>query len=151
MVKWIAKIDWGKTALAALLYTVVTTVVRQVEAVVFTMKYYRMAEYAGVWNTRMMPAGGPPPVAFFLTSIILTLVSGIGLALVYYYVRDMLPKQPTRRVFFFADLMIGTQFIFFTLPVYLLFNVPFGLLISWFISSFIILVSASYLFVRLLK
>ena len=150
-VKWIAKISWSKLGLSAFIYSVVTIVIRQIEAVVFTMKYYQLPEYSGVWNKLMMPNGGPPSSAFFITSTIMTIVSGIGLGLVYYYLREMLPKRSWQRIFFFADLLIGVQFIFFTLPVYLMFNVPPGLLISWFISSFIILVFTSFTFVKVLR
>jgi hypothetical protein len=55
------------------------------------------------------------------------------------------------RVLLFADLMIGLQFIFFILPVYLLFNLPVQLLVSWFISNFIILVATSYTCVKFIK
>jgi hypothetical protein len=63
----------------------------------------------------------------------------------------MLPKDINERVLLFADLMVGLQFIFFTLPVYLLFNLPIELLVSWFISSFFILVATSYICVRIIK
>jgi len=99
----------------------------------------------------MMPSAGPPPVNFILTSIILTFVSGISLALVYYYLRDILPKDAKRRALFFADLLIALSFIFFTLPAYLLFNLPLALLVSWFISSFVILCTASFTFVKIIR
>lgn len=150
MAKWISNVNWGKLGLVALIYTVVTTVFRQIEALV-TMKYYLMPEYFGVWSKLMMPNAGPPPMSFFITSVIIALVSGISLGLVYYYIRDMLPKQFWKRVFFFADLCIGLGFIFFTLPVYLMFNVPVGLLVSWFITGFVILVVTSFTFVKILK
>ena len=99
----------------------------------------------------MMLDAGLPSADFFIKSVILTLVSGISLALVYYYIRDMLPKNLRERVLLFADLMIGLQFIFFSLPVYLLFNLPMGLLISWFISNFLIFVATSYVCVKIIK
>jgi len=158
-VNWIKKISWPKVLLCALIYTVVATVIHQIEAV-FTMSYYTMPEFFGVWSKLMMPASpaslggpsaGPPPASFMVTSVILTFVSGISLALVYYYLRDILPKDAKRRVLFFADLMIALSFIFFTLPAYLLFNLPLALLVSWFISSFVILCAASFTFVKILR
>lgn len=136
--------------MVGIIYTVFATVVHQIEAVM-SLKYYMMPEYFGVWSKIMMPQAGPPPFEFFVTSLTITLVSGISLGLVYYYIRDMLPKSFRERVLLFADLMIGLQFIFFILPVYLLFNIPMGLLISWFISNFIILVATSYLCVKVIK
>jgi len=157
MVKWISKISWGKLVLSGSLYAIFSIIVRQIEALI-TMRYYQMPEFFGVWSKAMMPASpagrpsfGPPPLQFFISSSVMTLASGIMLGLVYYYVRDLLPSGFQKRVFFFADLMIGFEFIFFTLPVYLLFNVPLELLVSWFISGFIILLFASFVFVKILK
>lgn len=142
MVKWIGKIHWGKVLLVGLIYTVVTVIVRQVE-MFWTMKYYLMPKYFGVWNPLMMPKAGPPPVEFFIVSTIISFTTGMSLAIIYYYVKEYLPKGYWKRTFFFADLMVATSFIFFTLPVYLLFNVPVGLLASWFASTFVIVLVAS--------
>lgn len=125
-------------------------VIRQVEAIL-TMKYYLSPQYFGVWSKLMMPQKGPPPANFFITSAIFTFATGVSLTLVYCYVKEMLPKPFMKRVFLFADLMIGTSFIFFTIPAYLMFNLPVGLLVSWFISSFVILVAASYTFVKIIR
>jgi hypothetical protein len=150
MVKWIGKIDWKKTLLSAVLYTVVATVIHEIEAFV-SLRYYMDPAYFGLWSKTMMPTAGPPPVSFFVTSTILTFVTGISLALIYYYVRDMLPKATVKRTFFFADLMIGMSFVFFTLPAYLMFNVPTGLLVSWFVSSFIILTAEAFTLVKIVR
>lgn len=147
---WLKKILWKKVLLCASIYTVVTVILRQIEAI-FTMKYYTDPAYSGLWSKVMMPTAGPPPLTFFITSIIFTFVSGVSLAVVYYYLRDLLPKKTWPRILFFADLLVGMSFIFSTLPMYLMFNVPVVLLVSWFISGFIILVSASYIFVKILK
>ncbi len=148
-VKWISKINWGKIGIVAFLYTLFATVVHQIEALV-SLKYYMMSEYFGVWSKLMMPKAGPPPQEFFIASTVLTFTTGVSLALVYCYIRDMLPKNNRERIFLFADLMIGLQFVFFTLPVYLLFHVPPILLVSWFVSNFIILVFTSFICVKVI-
>lgn len=156
---WIKKIDWKKVLLSAAIYTILAFIIRQIEAIL-TMNYYTNPAYFGVWSKLMMPASpasqsgltnGSPPASFMITSLIMTFVTGVSLALVYYYLRDILPKETKRRVLYFADLLIALSFIFFTLPVYLLFNVPVGLLVSWFVSSFIILCAASYTFVKVIR
>ncbi len=149
-VKWISRIHWTRIFLVGFLYTVFATIVHFIEAFV-NLNYYMMPEYYGVWSKIMMPNPGPPPLDFQITSAVITFVSGISLALVYTYVRDMLPKRPRERVLMFADLVVGLQFVFFTLPAYLLFNIPLMLLVSWFITSFIILTFTSYLCVRIIK
>lgn len=150
MTFWITKISWKKVALFALIFTILSFAIHQIEALL-TLNYYMMPQYFGVWSKLMMPSAGPPPLTFMITSLIFNLATGACLALVYYYLKDHLPKDGKRRVFYFADLMIGTSFVFFTLPVYLMFNVPFGLLISWFISSFIILTASSWILVKIVK
>jgi len=150
MALWIRNINWGSVFVCGLIYTVIATIVHQIEAFLM-MDYYTMPAYFGVWSKLMMPSKGPPPMEFFLVSLIITFVSGVSLALIYYYVRDILPKKFWLRVTFFADLMVATSFIFSTLPMYVLINLPMQLLISWFISGFIILVAASYTFVKLIK
>lgn len=149
-IKWISKINWGKVFIVGLFYTIIATVAHQIEAMI-SLKYYMMPQYFGVWSKLMMPKMGPPPTDSFITSTIITFTSGISLSLVYYYIRDMLPKNIQERILLFADLMIGLQFVFFTLQVYLLFNLPIMLLVSWFISSFFILVATSYICVKIIK
>lgn len=149
-IKWIKKIKLGKLLLCGLIYLVLATVIRQIEAIL-TMKYYLMPQYFGVWSKLMMPSAGPPPPNFMIVSLTFTLASGLSLGLIYYYVRNALPKSFWHRVMFFADLMISASFIFFTLPAYLLFNLPLGLLTSWFISSFIILFLTSLTLVKIIN
>ena len=149
-VKWISKISWGKVIIVGFIYTVIATVIHQIEAIV-SLRYYMLPQYYGVWSKLMMPTAGPPPADFFITSTIITFATGVSLSLVYYYIRDMLPKNTRERILLFADLMIGLQFVFFTLPTYLLFNVPIQLLISWFIANFLILGTTSLLCVKIIK
>jgi len=150
MTFWIKEISWKKVFFVSLLFSVISFVIRQIEAIL-TMDYYKMPEFFGVWSRIMMPKAGPPPVSFMIISLVFTFATGISLALIYYYLKDHLPRENKKRIFYFADLMIGTSFVFFTLPVYLTFNVPGGLLISWFISSFIILTINSWLLVKIIK
>jgi hypothetical protein len=148
--KWLRELSWKKIFFTAFIYTLYTTVIRQIEAFL-TMKYYQMPQYFGVWSKTMMPTAGPPPQEFFITSLIFTFYSGISLALVYYYIRALLPKLFWKRVFLFADLMVAASFIFFTIPSYLLFNLPVELILSWFASSFIILLLTSLTLVKIIN
>ncbi len=150
MVKWIGRIQWGKVLLIGLIYTVISMVVRQLE-VLWTMKYYTQPEFFGVWSKRMMPTAGPPPFEFMVTSMILTFAIGMALTIIYYYLKDYLPKGFWHRATFFADVLVSTSFIFFTLPVYLLFNVPVALLGWWFVSTFIVLFATSIVIVKIIK
>lgn len=116
-----------------------------------TIKYYLMPDYFGVWSKLMMPSAGPPPPNFVITSLIITFVTGISVALIYYYLRDHLPPVGFKRVFYFADLLVATSFVFSTLPMYLMINIPVALLISWFLSNFVILTLGSWVLVKIVK
>lgn len=150
MTFWIKELKWKKILLSGAIFAVVSFIVHEIEAVL-TMKYYFNPAYFGVWSKVMMPTAGPPPPSFMITSLVFSLISGISIALIYSYLKDHLPTETKKRFFYFADLMIGASFVFFTLPVYLMFNVPAGLLVSWFISSFVILTSSSWMLVKILK
>ncbi len=148
MTFWFKEIKWGKVLLSAVIFTVIAFVIRQAE-VFLTLKYYMIPQYFGVWSRLMMPTAGPPPAAFMITSLIITFVTGLSIGLIYYYMKDHLPPTGIKRVVYFAEVLIAASFVFFTLPVYLMFNVPVGLLISWFISTFIILVIGSTILVKI--
>jgi hypothetical protein len=147
---WFNKISWGKVLLTAAIFTVISYAIHMIEALL-TMKYYLDPAYFGVWSKLMMPSAGPPPMAFTITSIIFAFVTGISIALIYYYLRDHLPPLGFKRAFYFADLLIATTFVFFTLPAYLMLNLPVGILVSWFVSSFVILTAGSWLLVKIVK
>lgn len=149
-IKWIARIQWGKVLLVGFLYTIIAMVVRQLE-VLWTMKYYTMPEFFGVWSKTMMPTAGPPPMEFMIVSAIITFTSGVAITIIYYYLKDYLPKGFWKRSTFFADILVSTSFVFFTLPVFLLFNVPLALLAYWFGSTFVIVLASSMLIVKLIK
>jgi len=150
MIKWMTRIHWGKVLLIGLLYTVISTIVRQAE-IIWTMKYYTRPEFFAVWSKLMMPTAGPPPFEFMVTSMILTFAIGVALTIIYYYLKDYLPKGFWHRATYFADILVSTSFVFFTLPVFLLFNVPVALLGWWFVSTFIVLLATSILIVKIVK
>lgn len=150
MAFWMKEISVKKVLIVGVIFAVISFVIHQIEAIL-TIKYYMMPEYFGVWSRLMMPSAGPPPASFMITSLIFSLVTGISVSLIYYYLRDHLPKEMLKRTFYFADLMVATSFVFSTLPMYLMFNVPLGLLVSWFISSFVILTIGSWVLVKIVK
>ena len=147
---WIKKVEWKKVILASVFFTIIAFVVRQIESI-FTIKYYTMPAYFGTWSKLMMPAAGPPPLSFMMTSFVFTFATALSLALVYVYLKGFLPEDDKKRMITFTDLLVGLSIVLFTLPVYLLFNVPVQLLISWFISFFVIIFAGSYIFVKVIK
>ena len=150
MTFWIKEFNFKKMFLSSVIFAVVSFVIHQIEAIL-TMKYYLDPAYSDLWSKLMMPNAGPPPASFMITSLVFSFVTGISVTLIYYYLKDHLPKETRKRIFYFADLMVGTSFVFSTLPMYLMFNVPTALLLSWFVSNFIILTIASWVIVKIIK
>lgn len=150
MVNCLEKIRWGKVLIAGFIFLIITTIIRQIE-VVFTMDYYKIPEYFGVWSKLMMPSAGPPPVSFLVTSLFFSLATGVVLAAFYDFVKNLLPKEKWPRIICFWEIVIGLSFVFFTLPTYLLFNLPLILLVWWFISSAVIFFLTAVVFANILK
>jgi len=144
------KINWKKVLTAGFVYLIIAFIIRQVEAIL-TMNYYTMPEYFGVWSKVMMPKAGPPPPSFFITSLLFSFLTGVGLAVFYDWIKSLLPKDKWSRIFCFTCLITGLSFIFFSLTAFLLFNLPFMLLVWWFVSSVIIFFLTAMVFVRVLK
>ncbi len=110
-----------------------------------------MPEYSGVWSKLIMPHAGQPSLQFIALSLLFGLIVGMFLACVYVALQDVLPKPTGSRSFSLAGLLIGFELVLYILPVYLLFNVPGALLLSWTISYSVIFILASILFVRMLR
>lgn len=144
------KFHWKKIIIASIILTVIDVVVRQIEAFM-TMKYYLMPEYFGLWSKLMMPKAGPPPAEFFIISILFSFLTSLVLATVFVYVKDVFPKQYWMRVLGYAKITILFMLIFSYLPMILLINVPYTLLGSWFISSALIVIIGSVIFVKMLN
>lgn len=140
---------WGKVMIGGLIYMILAVVIHQVEAGL-TMSYYQIPEYFGVWSKLIMPEAGPPPPSFLLISLFFSVVTGITLAAFYDFLKELLPPDKWSRVVNFTVIIFSLGVIFFTLPAYLLFNLPLGLLICWLVSSAVILLLASAVFVRVL-
>lgn len=143
MIAWIQKIQWGRVLLISGVYTSISFLLLCIESI-FTAQYYQMPQYAGLWSTRMRFSAAE----YYITSIVATYTVGVSLCIIYYYLREYLPKKKWQRVFFYADILVATSFIFFTIPTYVMFNVPISLLLVWFINGFISYLIASTLIVH---
>lgn len=143
-------IRWGKVMLAGILFTIIATIIHTIESFL-TMSYYLDPQYFGVWSKAMMPNASPPPTSFFITSILFSFLTGVTLAIFYDLIKEKLAKTESGKVICFTGMLVTLGTVFFTLPVYLLINIPGGLMISWFLSSVIIFLLTSMIFVKVLK
>ena len=137
MFEVLKKFVWKDMFVGALVFTVIATVVHQVEAML-TMGYYTDPRYAGLWSKVMMPTAGPPPLSFFITSLIISYLTGWFVVGVYQIIKSEFGKGYWTKAVNAAGLFWKAGVIFFLLPLYLMFNVPLLLLVWWAVSSAII-------------
>ena len=150
MYNWLKNINLKKLLVASLVYTLIAMIIHEIEALL-TLQYYMKPQYFGLWSRLLMPTAGPPPLEFFVTSFLFSFTTGIALAFVYFLIKDQLSTKFRERSLLFADILICMYFVFFTLPTYLMFNAPFGLLVIWFISAFVILTLSAMAYVKIFR
>ncbi|MBI5127474.1 hypothetical protein HZA76_03375 [Candidatus Roizmanbacteria bacterium] len=144
------KIRWGKVILVSIILLVIQMIIMNVEAF-FDMKYYIMPQYFPVWSKLMMPNAGPPPAEFFIMSSLFSLLSALVLACVYECFKASLDKNFWSRVLGFTKLMALLTLVFAYLPMYLMINLPLGLIVSWFVSGVLVIFLGTIVFVKILK
>ena len=149
MSNWMQKLHWKKIFISGFWYLIIASVVQQTE-VAFTMDYYKNPVYAALWSHLMMPVAGPPPAAFFIISLAFTFVTGCTLAAIFDFMRP-LSKTYWSRVINFTDIVVGLSIVLTTFPLYLLFNVPLGLLVWWLVASFISTLISAMVFGKIMK
>lgn len=150
MSEWMKHLSWKHIVVSGLIYSVVAVLFQQIE-VYFTMKYYTDPALAGLWSKVMMPVAGPPPLSFFVVSLLFTVSTGIVLAAVFDYMKGLFGKGYWKRVIGFTDIMVGLSIVFGYFPMYLMFNVPVGLIAAWLISGFFTTLLSAMVFAKKLK
>jgi len=144
------KIRWGKVLLSALAYLVISGILQQI-SLMLTANYFMMPEYFGVWNRMMMPHPGLPPLELTITSLIYAFLSGFALATLFAFIKDSFEQDYFQRVSGYTIVVILFVWIFTFLPMLMLFNLPFLLVMSWVIVSMLSIFLASMVFAKLLK
>ncbi|MFH0834883.1 MAG: hypothetical protein V1881_00900 [Candidatus Micrarchaeota archaeon] len=133
--------NWKNLAFGAVAFAVIAEIAHVVEAML-TMNYYLDPAYFGTWSKIMMPAAGAPPAEFYMYSIVFALVTGALFAYVYSVVRGALPKKNTG--IWYGKLVWLVAGFPGSLSMYLMFNMPVGLIAAWTVSSLIIYVAAGW-------
>lgn len=146
----IQKIRWGKVFLAAFIYLVIAYALRQAE-VLLTVNYYMMPDYLGVWSKLMMPTQGPPPLEFTLISVLFTFLAGIVIAAMYDFTKGLFEKGNCEKISGFTMMISVIILVVAYLPMLLLFNLPFILVVSWFVTSVLSVFLATIAFTKLMK
>ena len=131
-------IKWGKVAMSAVVLTVVAQIVHMVEAML-TMDFYKDPAFFGVWSKVMMPTAGPPPASFMYTSLIIGLISWALFVFVYQIIKAGVPGDAgIKKGVHFGILVYLVGGLPGILAMYLLINLPQGMLVAWAISGLIL-------------
>jgi hypothetical protein len=134
--------DALKIIVAGIVFAIISFLVNNIVAMA-TMNYYMMPELFQVWSKVMMPIAGPPPASFMYLSFALSAIIGMLFAAVYMTIRSVFEGEPTLKkgyTFGFLAFLIGT--LPGTFSMYLMINLPVGLLAWWALSGLIVNVVA---------
>jgi hypothetical protein len=101
MTGWFKNIKFTAILWSTLSYTIISMVILQIESI-FTVGYYMMPEYFGVWSKLMMSKAGKPKPAFVVVSTLFALITGFVLASTYYFIKDHLSQGYWTKVLSFA-------------------------------------------------
>ena len=100
----------------------------------------------------MMPTAGPPPVSFYLYSLVFSIITGMLIAYVYTIVRSSFKqKSLVKKGLFYGLLVFLVGALPSTLGMILLINLPVMLLVAWAIESLIILLLTGMILAKLIK
>jgi len=121
---------------AGIVYAVISMVVNTLWAFI-DMPYYLMQEYFAVWSKLMMPTAGPPGVEFYVASFVFTLVAGLIFAGVYSRVKASIRDKGIRKGLRFGFGIFLISVIPGMFSLYLLINLPAGLIVSWTVSGLV--------------
>jgi hypothetical protein len=142
--------NWKGIGIVAVAMAVIATVVHTVESIL-TMGYYTDPVYIAVWSKVMMPAlGAPPPLSFFVLSILFALIGWGLFAFVYAKLSPALKESGPKKGLKFGALMFLVAGIPCTLMLYLMVNLPVGLLAIWTFSSLVLYLIGGLLSERLI-
>lgn len=144
------KIDWRKTILAAVAFTVIAQITHSLFALM-GMDYYLKKAYFPVWSKLMMPETGPPPLSFTAYSLLFSFISAMIFAYIYNWVKGCLEgKTPVEKGLCFGLILYFVGSIPGYLSLILLINLPLGLIGLWAIESLIVSLAGGIAIVKII-
>jgi len=145
------KISWPRILAVAILYAIVGEIVMTLGAFL-DMSYYFDPAYFGVWSKIMMPAAGPPPLEFYYFGIAFQLVAGFLFAIVYRVIKGSVPgKGWKNKGLMYGFLIFLAAGIPMTMTLFLLINLPVGLLLSWMLQNLVVYLIMGLVAAKLVK
>jgi len=133
----IRKENLRNIVIASIIILIISQIIHMIGAVL-TMDYYIDEAYAQVWSKIMMPAMGPPPMSFYLISML----SAFVFALIFVSVYDIFEASVPGKTWKKKGLYYGSIVFLLTAQSYVtmsyLINLPGMLLLDWAIEGLIL-------------
>jgi len=137
--------------MAAVAMTVIAQVIHTLESIL-TLGYYMDSAYFGLWSKIMMPTAGSPPAAFYYYSVAFALVSWAIFGFVYEKLGGAIrEKQEIKKGLKFGMLVFLVAGIPTVLTMYLLINLPSGLLATWTLVQLVLYLIGGLVAAKLIK
>ncbi len=143
--------DWRGIALTAVALTVIGQAVHTIESML-TMGYYLDPAYFSVWSKILMPTAGRPPAEFYYYSAAFAIVSWAIFGFAYEKLGKAIgEKRAIKNGLKFGAIVFLLAEIPVVLTMYLLINLPTGLLAAWTLSQLILYLIGGIVAAKLIK
>ena len=126
----IRKENLRKIVIASIVILIISQIIHTIGAVL-TMDYYIDETYAQVWSKIMMPAMGPPPMSFYIISMLSAFVFALIFVSVYDIFETSVPGKTWKKKGMYYGLIVflltGQSYV----TMSYLINLPGMLLLEW--------------------
>lgn len=128
-----------KFALTVIISTIAAQIIHMIGAG-FGMGYYTDPNYFPVWSNIMMPSSGPPPASFLYWSLAIGIVTWAFFTWGYTILKNSVPGSGyLQKGMMYGILVFLVSGFSGSLALFLLINLPKGLIVLWGIEGLIIL------------
>jgi predicted membrane channel-forming protein YqfA (hemolysin III family) len=99
----------------------------------------------------MMPAAGPPPMTFFIYSIVFAFITGLIFAGVYARISSALKSSGVQKGLRYGIGLFLVAGIPFFLTITLLINIPLALSVIWLVSNLVVYLIGGIAIAKIVK
>ncbi|MFA4982926.1 MAG: hypothetical protein WC588_01790 [Candidatus Micrarchaeia archaeon] len=142
--------DWKKASIAACAYAAISQIVYFFGAT-FDMGYYTDPANAQIWSKVMMPDAGPPPMEFYLLSLMLGFATGLLYALAFTFVhRSIKAKNALETGLRFGLFIFAMVSVTGFVSMSLLLAIPAGLQFSWLVQGLVTSLASGLVYAKVM-
>lgn len=130
-------------------HSIISQVIHTIGAVL-TMDYYMDEAYAHLWSKIMMPAMGPPPLSFYILSMLSAFVFGLIFVSVYDIFEASVPGKTWKKKGVYYGLIVFLLTSQSYIALSYLINLPGAIVLDWAIEGLVISLLAGLVAARLI-